>query len=72
MIVQNAPASAGAFALGGWDRMSERVKIVLACEVCESRNYKTTKKRVVGEQKRLELKKFCPSCNKHTIHRETR
>jgi large subunit ribosomal protein L33 len=50
--------------------MRERMKIVLACSVCEARNYKTTKKRDLSE--RLILKKFCPACRKHTEHRETR
>lgn len=50
--------------------MRERTKIVLACSVCEARNYKTTKKRGVTE--RLSLKKYCPHCRQHTEHRESR
>ena len=47
-----------------------RVRVALACEVCGSRNYKTTRK---PEQKeRLALKKFCPACGRHTLHRESR
>ena len=53
--------------------VSERLKIVLVCEDCGARNYKRTKARKVGEiQERLELKKFCPACGKHTVHRESR
>jgi large subunit ribosomal protein L33 len=51
--------------------MGERLKVALACEVCGARNYETSKSRA-GATKRLTLKKFCPACNKHTIHRETK
>ena len=45
--------------------------ITLACEDCKARNYTTTKnKRIHAE--RVEYKKFCRSCGKHTKHRETR
>lgn len=49
--------------------MAEKVK--LACTVCKNRNYDTTKnkQKVTG---RLELKKYCPFCKKHTLHRETK
>ncbi|WP_075980301.1 50S ribosomal protein L33 [Bacillus massilinigeriensis] len=46
-----------------------RKKIVLACVDCGSRNYSTMSKK---ESERLELKKFCSTCNNHTIHRETK
>jgi len=48
-----------------------RVKIILVCEECLSRNYQTTK-NPQKDNTRLELKKFCPVCNKYTIHKETR
>lgn len=48
-----------------------REKIILVCEECLSRNYSTTKNKQ-GSTKRLELKKFCPKCNKYTIHKETK
>jgi len=45
--------------------------VILACTVCKDRNYTTKKnKRLHGD--RLEQKKFCPRCNKHTTHKETR
>ena len=50
--------------------MGERVRIVLACEECGARNYRTTKKRRAEQKERLALKKFCPSCNRHTVHKE--
>ncbi len=45
--------------------------ITLACGDCKRRNYTTTKnKKTIPE--RLELKKFCKFCRKHTIHKETK
>ncbi len=45
--------------------------ITLACVDCKRRNYTTTKnKKTIPE--RLELKKFCKFCRKHTIHKETK
>ncbi len=51
--------------------MAERVRIALVCDECGARNYKTTKKKTqTGE--RLAIKKFCPSCGRHTLHRESK
>ena len=45
--------------------------IILACTDCKRRNYNTTKnKRKTTD--RLEMKKFCRWCRKHTAHRETK
>ncbi len=46
-------------------------KVILVCEECLARNYSTPKNKAVLKT-RLELKKFCPRCNKHTIHKETK
>jgi large subunit ribosomal protein L33 len=48
-----------------------RPKITLACVDCKNRNY-ITKKNRRNDPDRLEMNKFCPKCNKHTAHRETR
>jgi large subunit ribosomal protein L33 len=48
-----------------------RPKITLACQVCKNRNYITRKNRR-NDPDRLELQKYCPTCKKHTEHRETR
>jgi large subunit ribosomal protein L33 len=48
-----------------------RPKITLACQECKHRNY-ITKKNRRNDPDRLDLKKFCPNCRKHTDHRETR
>lgn len=46
-----------------------RKKVVLACSQCGSRNYSTMNNK---ETERLELNKFCKTCNNHTTHRETK
>lgn len=48
-----------------------RVGITMECTECKNRNYRTTKNRR-NDPDRLELKKFCRSCQRHTLHRETR
>ena len=45
-------------------------KISLACSVCGSRNYTIVEN--LSRTERLELKKFCKYCGKHTLHRETK
>ncbi|WP_146645654.1 50S ribosomal protein L33 [Labilithrix luteola] len=50
--------------------MAERIEIALCCTECETRNYRTTRKK--EQQGQLELKKFCPTCKKHTVHKETK
>lgn len=48
-----------------------RKKLTLSCTECGMRNYTTNSKKE-GRTDRLELKKFCNTCNKHTIHKETK
>ncbi len=48
-----------------------RVLVTLACGECREQNYATTKNRK-NDPGRLELRKFCPRCRRHTLHRETR
>ncbi|WP_084600251.1 50S ribosomal protein L33 [Pontibacillus litoralis] len=45
-------------------------KIILACAECMNRNYSTD--RSAGSEQRLEVRKYCKYCNKHTMHRETK
>ncbi len=45
--------------------------VTLACEACKRRNYSTTKNKK-STTKRLELRKYCRFCRRHTVHRETR
>ena len=45
--------------------------IVFQCTVCKRKNYVSTKnKKNVTD--RLELKKYCRFCLKHTVHKETK
>ncbi|MCR5462182.1 MAG: 50S ribosomal protein L33 [bacterium] len=48
-----------------------REKIILICSECLSRNYTSTKNKLENKQ-RLEIMKFCPKCNKHTLHKESK
>ncbi|MDD3465337.1 MAG: 50S ribosomal protein L33 [Candidatus Cloacimonetes bacterium] len=43
--------------------------IILACEECKNRNYTNTRNKRKNPN-RMELKKFCPSCRKHTLHKQ--
>ena len=48
-----------------------RTLVTLACTECKRRNY-TIKKNKSNNPERLEMKKYCRWCRKHTAHRETR
>lgn len=48
-----------------------RVKVTLACTECKQRNYNTMKNKK-NDPDRLEMKKHCRFCNKHTLHKETK
>jgi len=45
--------------------------VTLACSECKNRNYTTTRNKKTMTD-RVELKKFCSTCRKHTTHKETR
>jgi len=45
----------------------------LACTACKTTNYFTKKtKKGTLEGKKLDFKKFCSSCKKHTSHKESK
>jgi large subunit ribosomal protein L33 len=49
----------------------------MCCDECGSRNYQASrnyKARISSSDKplRLEMKKHCPKCNKHTLHKESK
>ena len=48
-----------------------RVKITLRCNECKQRNYNTMKNKK-NDPDRLEMKKYCRFCKKHTTHSETK
>jgi len=47
--------------------------VKLQCSQCKKINYfvKKSKKTVIAGKK-LELKKYCKHCKKHTLHKETK
>ncbi|MBI5193483.1 MAG: 50S ribosomal protein L33 [Nitrospirae bacterium] len=45
--------------------------ITLACGECKNRNYSTTKNKR-NTQDKIELKKYCSCCRKHTPHKEVK
>jgi large subunit ribosomal protein L33 len=45
--------------------------VFLECTECRERNY-TTEKNRRNDPGRLEFKKYCRRCRKHTLHRETK
>ncbi|MBN2789157.1 MAG: 50S ribosomal protein L33 [Candidatus Delongbacteria bacterium] len=48
-----------------------RELVILACTECKRRNY-TTDKNKTTHSARVEYKKFCKFCKKHTLHKETK
>ncbi|MBF0157952.1 MAG: 50S ribosomal protein L33 [Magnetococcales bacterium] len=43
--------------------------ISLACEECKRRNYTADKNKKTKPEK-MQLRKFCSACRKHTVHKE--
>ena len=50
-------------------KKENRGGIALQCTACKEINYLTSKNKKNTEGK-LEIKKFCPRCNKTTSHKE--
>lgn len=42
----------------------------MECSECKSRNYRTSRETRVTAK--LELKKYCRVCRKHTVHKDRR
>ena len=60
--------------VGGVSKMAAkgpRENITLECTECKRRNYVTSKNKR-NNTDRLEIKKYCKFCKKHTIHKETK
>jgi len=45
--------------------------VSLACAECKRRNYSTTRNKKKTTE-RLSMKKYCPSCRSHTVHKESK
>ena len=48
-----------------------RLIITLECTECKRRNYTTTKNKN-NDPNKIEIKKYCPFCKKHTVHKEVK
>ena len=48
-----------------------RTRITLECTECKQRNYNMTKDKK-SHPERMETKKYCRFCKKHTLHKETK
>ena len=48
-----------------------RDNIQLACGECKRRNYTSTRNKK-KQTERLEVKKYCKFCRRHTLHREVK
>ena len=57
--------------INGKGVMNKKQKVILVCSECLSRNYSVTKNKRLNVV-RLELRKYCKKCGKHTIHKETK
>ena len=51
--------------------MSQENLIKLECTECKHTNYHSSKNKKILKN-RLEMKKFCRWCKKHTLHKETK
>ncbi|MCX6795364.1 MAG: 50S ribosomal protein L33 [Candidatus Falkowbacteria bacterium] len=51
--------------------MSQDNMIKLECTECKTVNYFSHKNKKTLKE-RLEMKKFCPGCGTHTMHKETK
>ncbi len=45
--------------------------VSLACAECKRRNYSTTRNKKKTPD-RLQLKKYCPFCRTHVLHKESK
>jgi large subunit ribosomal protein L33 len=71
LICQPAKRRAAEATPGEMARGDVRIAVTLACEECKRRNYQSNKNRR-NDPERIELRKFCRWCGRHTPHKETR
>ncbi|MDD3478326.1 MAG: 50S ribosomal protein L33 [Candidatus Izemoplasmatales bacterium] len=46
-----------------------RTQFTLKCTECKSENYQLMKDKKTHPD-RMEVNKYCPTCKKHTVHKE--
>jgi len=51
--------------------MARKPFVKIQCQICKRINYYAHKSKTTAEKK-LELKKFCKFCKKHTVHKEVK
>jgi large subunit ribosomal protein L33 len=66
-----SPGAPYAYHRGAMARGDVRIAVTLACDECKRRNYQSEKSKR-NDPNRIELRKYCRWCRKHTGHRETR
>jgi len=52
-------------------KKGSRILIGLVCEACGKQNY-VTEKNKLNTPSPLKVKKYCSSCKKRTVHKETK
>ena len=50
-------------------RSEAREYVSMECTVCGSRNYRT-QERAKGQTYKVDVRKYCPRCRKHELHKE--
>jgi large subunit ribosomal protein L33 len=53
------------------ERVVPRDKIILECTECKSRNFFTDKNKRKHPE-RVERRKYCPRCDTHRMHKESK
>lgn len=74
MLLLSGEALKGVFLMdffSDFRRKKMRTRITLACTECKNRNYDTTKDKKTHPD-RMETKKYCRFCKRHTMHKETK
>ena len=52
-------------------KKGKRPEFMLECSKCKLQDYRTDK-NIINTPDRLELKKYCKTCKKVTLHKETK
>ncbi len=51
-------------------KKEQRALVALICTVCKNQNY-LTNRNTLNTPEKLSLRKYCPHCKKHELHKET-
>ncbi len=50
-------------------KVGNRNQVTFVCSECKEENYRLSKNKK-NNPERLEISKYCPRCQKHTVHKE--